>query len=64
MLNTCKYIFTSKCMANYVKKQQHVYLCSIPTDHHQLLILTLYKDIYNITFMLTVLFFLVSNKIK
>lgn len=42
----------------------HVYLCNIPTDHHQLLILTLYKNIYKITFMLTVLFFLVSNKIK
>lgn len=46
MVNTCKHIFTSKCMANYVKKQQHVYLCSIPTDHHQLLILTFYKNIY------------------
>lgn len=64
MVNTCKHIFTSKCMTNYVKKQQHVYLCSIPTDHHQLLILTFYKNIYKITFMLTVLFFLVSNKIK
>lgn len=53
MVNTCKHIFTSKCMANYVKKQQHVYLCNILTDHHQLLILTFYKNIYKITFMLT-----------